>query len=158
MEFPINELIPPILAALLGGIVGVERQFKGRGAGLRTHMMVSLASAIFILASREMTAQSTTDLTRVIQGIAAGVGFIGAGTILKLSPEQEVLGLTTASTIWLAAAVGTACGLNEYFLAATATVLAVFFLVLLRPVENYFGRKTKNRKSNETTNPAQKIN
>jgi putative Mg2+ transporter-C (MgtC) family protein len=144
MEIPYSDLIPLIVAVFLGGVVGLERQLKGHGAGLRTHMMVALASAIFILASRNVTAESTVEITRVVQGIAAGVGFIGAGTILKLSSEHEVLGLTTASTIWLSAAVGTASGMGEYFLAATAAAMAILLLVTLRPIEERYGRKVKS--------------
>lgn len=155
MEFDVYHLIPLLVAALLGGVVGVERQIGGHGAGLRTHMMVSMAAALFVVASRDMTGQPNVDLTRVIQGIAAGVGFIGAGTILKLSSEHEVRGLTTASTIWLAAAVGTACGLSEYFLAAAGALFAVIFLVALQPLEKRFDRKLKaklKREKAETKN------
>lgn len=138
-----EDVIPLLVSVLLGAIVGLERQLRGHGAGLRTHIMVSLASAIFVLITRSITAETPAEMTRVIQGIAAGVGFIGAGTILKLSSEHEVLGLTTASTIWLAAAVGTASGLTEYFVASAGSVLAVVFLVFLRPLEDRFGSKTK---------------
>ncbi len=136
------DLIPLLAAVLAGGVVGLERQLRGHGAGLRTHMIVSLASAIFILTARNM-APEPGDVTRVIQGIAAGVGFIGAGTILKLSSEHEVIGLTTASTVWLAAAVGTACGLSEYLLAVFGAALAIVFLIVLRPIEDRVGYKAR---------------
>jgi putative Mg2+ transporter-C (MgtC) family protein len=147
MEFDIHDLIPLLVAVLLGGVVGIERQLGGHGAGLRTHMIVSMAAALFILASSETTIRASADMTRVVQGIAAGVGFIGAGTILKLSSEHEVKGLTTASTIWLAAAVGTASGLREYFLATTGAMFAVIFLVVLHPIEKYLSRKSKQEKA-----------
>ena len=149
----IEAFIPTAAAIGLGGVIGMERQISGHFAGLRTHMLVSLASAMFVLACRELTAQSAVDLTRVVQGIAAGVGFIGAGTILKTKHEHGVLGLTSASTIWLSAAIGTACGLGQYPLAVTSAVMTIVVLVILRPVEDYFGNKAKkNRKTNLESN------
>ncbi|WDQ16753.1 MgtC/SapB family protein [Rhodopirellula sp. P2] len=138
-----DTLIPTLAAVLLGGAIGLERQTRGHAAGLRTHILVSLAASVFVLASREMTSHSGGDMTRVVQGIAAGVGFIGAGAILKMSQEHEVIGLTSASTIWLAAAVGTACGLREFPLAVTSVVMTVVVLVILQPIEARFDRKQK---------------
>lgn len=149
----IEAIIPTAAAIGLGGVIGMERQISGHFAGLRTHILVSLASAMFVLACRELTAQSEVDLTRVVQGIAAGVGFIGAGTILKTKHEHGVLGLTSASTIWLSAAIGTACGLGQYPLAVTSAAMTISVLVVLRPVEDYFGKKTKpNRKAGLQSN------
>ncbi len=142
----LDVFIPILAAVLLGGVIGMERQISGHFAGLRTHMLVSLASAMFVLACQESTAQATFDLTRVVQGIAAGVGFIGAGTILKANQEHAVHGLTSASTIWLSAAIGTACGLEQYPLAITSVVMTIVVLVILRPAENYFGKKTKQKR------------
>lgn len=150
----IEAIIPTAAAVALGGVIGMERQISGHFAGLRTHMLVSLASAIFVLACRELTAQSTVDLTRVVQGIAAGVGFIGAGTILKANHEHEVLGLTSATTIWLSAAVGTACGLDQYPLAVTSVVMTIVVLVILRPVEDHFGKKTKQKCKSDGHSPS----
>ena len=136
-------LLPTGMAVLLGGAVGLERQIQGHAAGLRKHMLVSLSAAIFVLACETMTANSAAEMTRVVQGIAVGVGFIGAGTILKTRHEHAVSGLTTATTIWLSAVVGTACGLDQYSLAFTGVLMTVVVLVLLRPIENYFGKKPK---------------
>ena len=143
-----QELIPLLAAILLGAMVGLERQLVGHGAGLRTHIMVALASALFIVISRKLGDPSDpAEVARVIQGIAAGVGFIGAGSILKLGSEHEVIGLTTASTIWLAAAIGTACGLREFSLAAIAAVLSIVVLIALRPIEAHFGKKTRGKQA-----------
>jgi putative Mg2+ transporter-C (MgtC) family protein len=124
-------------AALLGGLVGLERQIHGRWAGLRTHMMVALGAALFV----HVVTQSPGDagaLSRVIQGITTGVGFIGGGTILKLTDRMEVKGLTTASTIWLAAAIGSACGMKHYGMAGVAVLLTLVILVVLGKAEEYF--------------------
>jgi putative Mg2+ transporter-C (MgtC) family protein len=123
-----------VVAIVLGGILGVEREVHGRWAGFRTHMMVSIGAAVFVLLGLEIAAGDPAQMTRVIQGIATGIGFLGAGTILKLSDKVEVKGLTTASSIWLAAAVGTAAGLGRYLVAILATVVSLVVLALLRPV------------------------
>jgi putative Mg2+ transporter-C (MgtC) family protein len=130
------------LAVVLGGLVGIERQIHGRWAGLRTHMTVAMGAATFaVLALSVAGENSTADTTRVIQGIAAGIGFLGAGTILKLSDQLEVKGLTTASAIWLAAAVGTAAGLAQYSVAVVATLITLIVLALLRPLEKRLNQR-----------------
>ena len=131
-----------IMAVVLGGLVGMERQLHGRWAGLRTHMSVSIASAVFVIAGVGVAPPDTVpDVTRVIQGIAAGVGFLGAGTILKLGDQLEVKGLTTASSIWLSAALGTAAGLAFYELAIGTVLVALVVLALLRPIEKWIDRR-----------------
>jgi len=102
------------VATGLGGLLGIERHLHGRWAGLRTHMLVAMAAAMFAIAGHVISAGDQAQVTRVIQGIAAGIGFLGAGTILKLSDQLEVKGLTTATSVWLAAALGTAAGLALY--------------------------------------------
>jgi putative Mg2+ transporter-C (MgtC) family protein len=114
-------------AALLGGLQGLEREWLRKPAGLRTHMMVALGSAVFVLAPRE-AGMSETDLSRVIQGVATGVGFIGAGTILKITAEREIQGLTTAASLWLAAAVGLAVGAGLVWVPVVGSVLALLIL------------------------------
>jgi putative Mg2+ transporter-C (MgtC) family protein len=128
-------------AALLGGALGLEREWKGHWAGLRTHMMVSIGCAIFVIAGANWAGEGSDAVTRVIQGITAGIGFLGAGTILKLDQKQEIKGLTTASSIWLAAALGTAAGLAEYALAVSAALVSLFVLGVLGPMEKYFERR-----------------
>jgi putative Mg2+ transporter-C (MgtC) family protein len=123
-----------IAATLLGAIVGYERERTGKSAGLRTHMLVSLASALFVIAPLEAGAMPS-DVSRVIQGVATGIGFLGAGAIIKLSDEREVHGLTTAAGIWMTAAVGLAAGLGRYGLAILSVVLAWVILSLLARFE-----------------------
>jgi putative Mg2+ transporter-C (MgtC) family protein len=118
------------VATLLGAVIGYERESTGKAAGLRTHMLVALSSAMFVIAPFE-AGMSPSDLSRVIQGVAAGIGFLGAGTILKLSEEREVQGLTTAAGIWLTAAVGVAAGLGRIGLAIICVALAWIILAVL---------------------------
>ena len=138
-----NALLTLGSAGLLGGLVGLERQLHGRWAGLRTHMMVALGAALFVQVVT-LAPGDAGALSRVVQGITTGVGFIGAGTILKLTERMEVKGLTTASTIWLAAAVGTACGMRLYLMAGAAVLLTLLILVVLGKAEEHF-LKGKNR-------------
>jgi putative Mg2+ transporter-C (MgtC) family protein len=134
------------VAALLGGIIGLEREWKRRPAGLRTHMLVSMGCAIFVLGGLAVAGDHKESVTRVIQGIVSGIGFLGAGTILKLDKELEIKGLTTASSIWLVSALGTAAGLGLHALAAAATLITVFVLAVLGPVETFFEGRNKDKK------------
>jgi putative Mg2+ transporter-C (MgtC) family protein len=123
-----------LLAAALAFILGMTRERLRKTAGLRTHMMVCLGSSIFVLAAL-LTQQTADGCSRVIQGITQGIGFLGAGTIVKFSDKAEVKGLTTAAGIWLTAGVGVACGLGEFWLAIIATVLAWLVLTPLGIIE-----------------------
>ena len=118
------------LAALLGAVLGLQRERVHSTAGLRTHMLVSLGAAFFVLAAIESGA-TAPDVSRVIQGIVAGIGFLGAGTILKIGDRAQVHGLTTAASIWLTAAVGTGAGLGHIWLPVLG---AVFGWIILGPV------------------------
>jgi len=115
------------LAALLGGILGFEREQKGKAAGLRTHMLVALGAALFVLIPQQ-AGSSDADLTRVLQGIVAGIGFLGAGSIIKGDAEEDIKGLTTAAGIWLTAAIGIAAGMGRETTAVLSTILAVIIL------------------------------
>jgi putative Mg2+ transporter-C (MgtC) family protein len=132
-------------ATVLGGVIGLEREMRDRWAGMRTHMMVAMGAAVFVEAAQSAVPGEGADVSRTIQGVAAGIGFIGAGTILKLTERQEVKGLTTASSIWLAAAVGTTCGLALYSIAVIGTVLAVLVLAVLLPLESWLQRKNQGK-------------
>ena len=114
-------------AAALGAIVGLDRERIGKAAGLRTHMMVAVSSALLVMAPAE-SSMTTADVSRVIQGIAAGIGFLGAGAILKLQSDREIQGLTTAAGIWMTAAVGIAAGLGRLGLATISVALAWIIL------------------------------
>ena len=127
-------LVRALAAAVLGGVVGYERARTGKEAGLRTHMLVSLGSALFVMAAVEVGA-APGDVSRVIQGVAAGVGFLGAGAILKLSDRREIRGLTTAAGIWMTAATGISAGLGRYGLALIAALLSLLVLAVVPPAQ-----------------------
>jgi putative Mg2+ transporter-C (MgtC) family protein len=118
------------VAAVLGGFLGYERERAGKAAGLRTHMLVALGAALFVLIPQQ-AGVSAVDLTRVLQGLTAGVGFLGAGAILKKADGGEVEGLTTAAGIWLTAAIGTAAGMGREATAVLSTALALVILAAL---------------------------
>jgi len=120
-----------VLAALLGGMLGFERERTGKAAGLRTHMLVALGAALFVLIPQQ-AGMPLGDLSRVIQGIVTGIGFIGAGSILKQADQQQIKGLTTAAGIWLTAAVGVSAGLGREASAILGTLLALFILTALQ--------------------------
>jgi putative Mg2+ transporter-C (MgtC) family protein len=123
-----------LAAMFLGGILGYEREQTGKAAGLRTHILVAMGAALFVMAPLE-AGMPTADISRVVQGIAAGIGFIGAGAILKRETAQEIKGLTTAAGLWTTAAVGLAAGLGRFALAMIATVLALLTLAVLSRLE-----------------------
>ena len=119
-----------LLAAILGGALGFEREQKGKAAGIRTHMLVALGSALFVLIP-EQVGVKVADMSRVLQGVIAGVGFLGAGTIIKGKEEESVKGLTTAAGIWLTAAIGIATGMERESSAVLSTILALIILALV---------------------------
>lgn len=127
-------LIRLTLAALLGAWLGAERERQGKAAGLRTHILVALGAAIFVLVPQQL-GMPIADLSRVIQGIATGIGFLGAGTILKLTDERDIQGLTTAAGIWMTAAIGVAAGVGRPGVAFLATLFAWIVLSVLQRFE-----------------------
>ena len=128
-----------VLAALLGAVVGFQREIVGKAAGLRTHMLVSLGSALFVISAVEY-GMSSDGLSRIIQGLATGLGFIGGGAILKLSDERRITGLTTAAGLWMTCAVGVAVGLGRFGSALIGVVLAWIILALLGRLEQRIDR------------------
>jgi putative Mg2+ transporter-C (MgtC) family protein len=119
-----------LLAALLGGLLGYERETHGKAAGIRTHMLVCSGAALFILGS-ELVGGGDDAMSRVVQGIVAGIGFLGAGTIIKGERMHDVKGLTTAAGVWMTAAVGVCVGLGLEATAVLATLIMLFILNVL---------------------------
>lgn len=130
-----------LVAAVLGGILGYEREQQGKSAGVRTHMLVAMGAALFVLIPQQAGA-SGADLSRVLQGIVAGVGFLGAGAIFMGTKEVETRGLTTAAGIWVTAAVGMAAGMGRESTAVLSTFIA---LLILSVVPWIYRTKIKNK-------------
>lgn len=130
-------------AALLGGLIGLEREYRSKEAGFRTHFLVALGSALFMIVSAygfsdvNMTEAHRWDVSRIAAQVVSGIGFIGAGTIIFHKSENAVRGLTTAAGVWVVAAIGLACGGGMYVLAIAATVLVLAGLEAF----NYFLHK-----------------
>jgi putative Mg2+ transporter-C (MgtC) family protein len=135
-----------VVAAALGGALGFEREIYKKSAGLRTHMLVALGAALFVIASLQSGA-SPGDVTRVVQGIATGIGFVGAGAILKGSDTGEVKGLTTATGIWLTAAVGVAVGAGQIWLPVLGVILALIILSVLKGLEKRLDSRLASRRA-----------
>ncbi|WP_349608833.1 MgtC/SapB family protein [Cupriavidus sp. DF5525] len=123
-------LVRLCVAVVLGGLIGYEREAAGKAAGLRTHMLVALGSALFVLVPLQ-AGVPLADMSRVLQGLIAGIGFLGAGAILKQSDEAHIKGLTTAASIWMVAAIGVAAGLGRETTAVIATVFTLIILQIL---------------------------
>ncbi|MEQ9245637.1 MAG: MgtC/SapB family protein [Nitratireductor sp.] len=128
------------LAIVFGGALGLDRELRQKAAGLRTHILVSLAAAIFTLITfeiffemNELMAEPRSDAIRIIEAVTAGVAFLAAGTIIQSG--GTVQGLTTGASMWLAGAIGLACGGGFYTIAIVGTVLALVVLYLLGKVE-----------------------
>ncbi len=139
---PIESLIRMVMAIAAGTVLGWEREWRDKPAGLRTHMLVSLGAAAFMIGALELSvgmeeqhAALRLDPMRALAGIIGGVGFLGAGTIIH-SRGGSVQGITTAASIWLAAAIGTACGMGLYRLALTCGLLALMVLWLVGLLEH----------------------
>ena len=124
-----------LVAALLGSLLGFEREIKGKSAGVRTHMLVALGAALFILVPQQAGA-SVGELSRVMQGLVAGIGFLGAGAIIMGSQQGATRGLTTAANIWLTAAIGVSAGMGRESLAVLSTIIA---LIVLTAVPRFVG-------------------
>jgi putative Mg2+ transporter-C (MgtC) family protein len=132
-----------LLAAVLGGLLGIDRKKAGKAAGIRTHMLVCLGAALFVLAPQQ-AGMSHGDLSRVIQGVVAGIGFLGAGAIIKRDSEENIEGLTTAAGIWFTAGIGISAGYGKLPLAVLGTVMA--FLILSSEAQfSRWIKKDRNR-------------
>jgi putative Mg2+ transporter-C (MgtC) family protein len=131
-----------LVATIIGAVIGIQRERTGKPAGLRTHMLVSMGAALFVLAPIEL-GMNPDGLSRIIQGIVTGIGFIGGGAILKVVSEREIEGLTTAAGIFMTAAAGVAAGLGRIGLAMISMVPAWIILSVMPKMENWL---TENQK------------
>jgi putative Mg2+ transporter-C (MgtC) family protein len=145
---PLTEILLRLIAALVvGGSIGWERERKNKPAGLRTHMLVALGSGTFCLLGFEVGAQISArygaggvDPMRVLQGVVGGIGFLGAGSIIQ--SRGNVSGITTAASVWMAGALGSACGVGAFILAGLSVVLAFTVLTLVSKLEKLARRRT----------------
>lgn len=127
-----------IAAMILGGLVGFQRERVGKAAGIRTHILVTTATALFVITCTSIGMEND-GLSRVIQGIVTGIGFIGTGTILKLTDKLEIHGLTTAAGLFFTSAVGVAVGLGRIGLGIVGAVLAWIVLSAMAYIEKHIG-------------------
>lgn len=137
------------IALLIGGLVGIQRELTHKPAGLRTHMLLALGTALIVITGEE-AGMSKSDLSRVVQGLVTGIGFLGGGAILKLTAEHEIHGLTTAAGIWMTATASAAAGLGQLALALVGVCLGLLVLAAFVKVEKHLG----NRASHDATNRA----
>ena len=128
-----------LTAAVLGAVLGFEREIKQKSAGLRTNVLIAVGSALFTVMSYEFADRAGADPGRVAAQIVTGIGFLGAGAIMRTG--NGVQGLTTAATVWVNAAVGMAAGGGEYHLAVIATAVTLGALLVLQPVEAAIARR-----------------
>jgi putative Mg2+ transporter-C (MgtC) family protein len=135
---PIDLLRRLLLAASLGAALGLEREYRRKPAGLRTNILIALGSALLTTLSMSMSGRGGTP-DRITAQIVTGIGFLGAGTILRSG--TTVHGMTTAATIWVNAAIGMAAGAGEFAMATATTALTLVVLAVLPPLESYFERR-----------------
>ena len=127
-------LLRLLIAASLGAVVGWQREWAGKAAGLRTHMLVAIGAALFVVVPIE-TGMDQAAVSRVIQGLVAGIGFLGAGAIVKEQSQERVHGLTTAADIWMTAAIGVAAGLGRLAAAALGTGFVLLILTVIHRLD-----------------------
>lgn len=140
LEYVAQVVLRLSLAIAVGACIGWERQARGKPAGLRTHMLVSLGSALFVLSSQSLQEMppSADSMSRVIQGIAAGIGFLGAGEIASRSRgngEVRIQGLTSAAAIWVSAALGISAGMGLWLMAIVGAMMSLFILWGVKKIE-----------------------
>jgi putative Mg2+ transporter-C (MgtC) family protein len=136
------------LAAILGGIIGIEREFSHKPAGLRTHMLVAGMSALIVVLGRIVVAELTltanditrADPTRIIHAVITGISILGAGTIIRSAQGESIHGLTTAASILFAGAIGIAIAMEEYFIGIGSTVIALIILMVFKYLEKFLGQ------------------
>lgn len=141
MQLLQDDVIKIFLALVIGGIIGIEREFRNKSAGFRTIILITLGSCLFTILSYRIGINSTPD--RIASNIVVGIGFLGAGVIFK--NENRVSGLTTASAIWLAAALGMCTGNGYYMMSILITGLALFVLYGFTLMEKYFDQAHQSR-------------
>jgi len=137
-----TQILARLLAAAACGVVmGLNRKSHGKSAGMRTFSLVTLSTALATLTALLAMSADAAAPSRVVQGLVTGIGFLGAGLIIRRPDGHGIAGLTTAAAIWLAACIGIACGFGLYLLAVVTVALSLFVLIAGRPVERMFARR-----------------
>jgi putative Mg2+ transporter-C (MgtC) family protein len=141
-----SEMVFRILAAtLIGAVLGVNRELRDKPAGIKTHALVSLGSALLIVTGIDLARIGATldsaAVTRVVQGIITGIGFLGGGVIMRQETSRSVSGLTTASTVWIAACLGIACGAGQWVIALVSMLATLIVLIVGDPLERLIRRR-----------------
>ncbi|MBQ9204412.1 MAG: MgtC/SapB family protein [Prevotella sp.] len=148
MTQEIDFILRIFVAALLGGLIGLEREYRAKEAGFRTHFLVALGSALFMIVSAYGFGEAMNsdlqrwDVSRIAAQVVSGIGFIGAGTIIFHKSENVVRGLTTAAGVWVTAAIGLACGGGMYILSIASALMVLTGLEAF----NYFLHKFDKRR------------
>lgn len=145
----IHVIIRLFAATFLGAVIGLQREKVGKPAGIKTHILATFGTTVFVLACISYGMEKDA-LSRVIQGIVTGIGFLGAGAILKLDDKRDIKGLTTAASIYVSAGIGVAVGLGALGLAILATVLTMIVLAILGKVELSTAKKGKSAEDVES--------
>jgi putative Mg2+ transporter-C (MgtC) family protein len=129
-------------ALVIGTAIGLQRELTHKPAGLRTHMLVALGTALFLIAAEEYGMQGDS-VAKIVQGVATGIGFLGGGAILKLTTEREIHGLTTAAGIWMTAAASAAAALGQVAVAMIGTVFGLVVLIVFHKIEKELGHRAR---------------
>jgi putative Mg2+ transporter-C (MgtC) family protein len=143
-------LLRLLMAAVLGGLIGLEREYRAKEAGFRTHFLVAMGSALFMIVSAYGFTDAMNDdlqrwdVSRIAAQVVSGIGFIGAGTIIFRKTENVVVGLTTAAGLWVTAAIGLACGGGMYVLSIGSTMMVLVGLEAFNYFLHKFDKKVKN--------------
>lgn len=134
-QIDFHGFVPLVMAVVLGGLIGIEREIHRKPAGLRTNILICMGAATFMLIANHLTTDPTA-IARLTAGIVTGVGFIGGGAVLR--DHSNVYGVTTAATIWVVTSIGIACGMRLYGIAVAVTLLSLLVLVVLSPLDRKF--------------------
>ena len=150
----LDVLLRLLAATIVGGLIGLNREFRRKSAGLRTHALVALGAAVVTtLVARSIDGSGIVHfdaISRVIQGVITGIGFLGAGVILRKDNSQVIHGLTTAASIWLAACLGIACGTGAWIITAGAFVLVMLILIAGGPIESWILKRFRHGPNDRT--------
>lgn len=158
MDITWDFILRIFVAAMLGGAIGLEREYRAKEAGLRTHFLVAMGSALFMIVSAygfdgiELGEEQRWDIARIAAQVVTGIGFIGAGTIIFHKSENVIRGLTTAAGVWVTAAIGLACGGGMYILAIVATALVLIGLEVFGLLIRWLTKRSKRKLEEQIKN------